>query len=265
MKFHLKVARKIVSEYDFAHKSSFVVKELPKPTNKIENYKKKLMETFLTTVRALNNYDPKLTQLRSYTKFNLIGTDYSRLIGIAELLDHFFKLILKISDFRIITSHYKDGRPILIITPLISKDVGNILGQALAVASILNVKVPFVMHKYQFDSIFGGESQPDHQMVLNHKLSKFCNKPGYLNLLELDQKRGSNFWTNLTKYFTSFQSWRNLFYKSEDPLRSATEELIQDAVIDCHAQIYAGFNLFFSTSKFTSEEINLILFKINSN
>lgn len=268
LKHHLKEGRRRLSEYDYAYKIPFSVKELPKASkhkNKIDIYKKKLIETFQTTVRALNNFDPKPTQFRSYTKFNLVATDFSRLVGITEILEHFFELVLKITDFRIITSHYKDGRPILIITPLISKDVANILGQALAVASILSVKVPFVMHRYQFDDIFGGERDSDHQMILKRKIVKFCNKPGYLNLIVLDQKRESHFWNALSRYFTSFQSWRNLFYKSEDPLQSATEELIQEAVIDCHSQIYAGFRLFFSTSKFSNEEINQILFKININ
>ena len=259
-KIHLISARKKLSDSKIGILRSPTIKELPK-INK--NHQKELIENFQLTVRSLNNFDSRLTNLNSYGSFKFIGNNFIKFIGIGQVLKQFFKLILDISDFRIILGTAQDGRPIIIVTPLITKDVGNILGQALAVSSILNIEIPFIIHNKQLEAIFKGKNeQKQTNSQLLKRIKKFCSKAGYLNLLSLDQERPSKFWKSLEKYFSLFLSWKNLFYKSKD-LEIESENLIEETFEEFNTQIFSGFKLHFSTSKFSFEEIVKIIFKIN--
>ena len=256
-KIHLSQSRKQLSCIYLGNIGVRPIKELPVlPVGPSSSYKKALIENFRLTVLALNNFDSRQSPIRSFTTFNFIGNNFIKSIGIREGLEHFFKLILEIHDFRIILNTFKDGRPVIIITPIISKDVGDILGQALAVATILNIRIPFVIHTRQLEAIFKEKEQVNHQLL--RRIKRFCSKAGYLNLLSYDQGNSLNFSNSLEKYFELFSSWANLFFKSK-VLESDSENLIEDSFNEFNTKISLGFKYHYLSSRFSFDEIVKIL------
>lgn len=260
-KVHLKQSRMSLSDCNLGIFAINPLKEQPPlpvgfRSRQSSSYKAASIESFQTAVRSLNGYDTRISSIRSFSRFDYIGNNFIKRVGIREALQHLFKLILDIPDFRIITNTLKDGRPVIIITPMMSKDAANIFGQALAAATILNVRIPFVIHKSQLEAIFKGKEKINTNLLL--RIKKFCNKAGYLNLLSIDQGNSTDFWYSLEKYFRSFLSWANLFYKSKD-LETDSETLIEESFDEFNLRIFVGFNVNSLSSKFTFEEIRRIL------
>lgn len=262
-KIHLSNSRKRLSDINVGNYGVRPIKELPSLPADHEkipsiSHKKKLIENFRMTVRALNNFDSRQAPIRSFTTFDFIGNNFIKSIGIREGIQQFFKLILEIDDFRIILNKIEDGRPVIIITPIISKDVGNILGQALAVATILNVRIPFLIHKTQLEAIFKENEQVNQELL--QRIKQFCSKTDYLNLLSYDKEQGNSlyFWKSLEKYFNFFLSWKSLFYKSKD-LESNSESLIEEYFSVFNRRILIGFKYHYLSSRFSFDEIVKIL------
>lgn len=260
-KIHLKKSRKALSDCNIGNFMINSLKEQPTvpasyKSRHPSSYKKDSIESFQMAISSLNNYDVTPASIRSFSQFNYIGNNFIKRVGIREALHHLFKLILDIPDFRIILKSLKDGRPVIIITPMMSKEAANILGQALAAATILNVRIPFVIHKSQLEAIFKGKEEINTNLL--RRIKKFCNKAGYLNLLSLDQAYSSHFCNSLEKYFRLFLSWANLFHKSKD-LESDSETLIEESFTEFNSRIFAGFKLNYLSSRFTFEELQRIL------
>lgn len=260
-KVHLKQSRMSLSDCNLGIFAINPLKEQPPlpvgfRSRQSSSYKAASITSFQTAVRSLNGYDTRISSIRSFSRFDYIGNNFIKRVGIREALQHLFNLILDIPDFRIITNTLKDGRPVIIITPMMSKDAANIFGQALAAATILNVRIPFVIHKSQLEAIFKGKEEINSNLL--RSIKKFCNKAGYLNLLTIDQGNSTHFWNSLEQYFKLFLSWSNLFYKSQD-LETDAETLIEESFDEFNSRIFVGFKVNSLSSKFTFEEIRRIL------
>jgi hypothetical protein len=261
-KIHLKQSRTSLSDSNMGSSNVNTMRDLPKIPilscilSQLNSYKRATIESFQMAVSSLNNFEVRVGTIRSFSQFKLIGNNFIKIIGIREALQLFFKLIVEIPNFRIILESLKDGRPVIIITPMMSKYAANILGQALAAATILSLKIPFVIDKCQLEVIFRGKEQMNSQLL--ERIKNFCNKASYLNLLSLDKRNSGYFRNSLEKYFRSFLSWSKSFEKSND-LQSESETLIEESFEEFNLRIFTGFKYNYLSSKFSFEEFLKIL------
>lgn len=264
----LKTSRRILGAYNSIYcKNVFEFVAAPCPLNPaistsnplFISHQVKLIRSFESTILALHP-DSKLRKIHLYGEYKRIEKNLKRPGNIIECLNQFFTLILNIKEFRIITKtaySSSDPRPVIIVTPLISQSVANVLGQALALSVILNVNVPFVIDPLQLKSIFGLQNLDE---LLTEKVLKFCNCPIYLNLLLTDKKRREevSFANSVTSYFKFFYRWVTILLKNPYP----PYELVTETLKICHAQINSGWRAHFDVARFSYEEIIEILFKI---
>ena len=201
-------------------------------------------------------------------KSKLIENDSQRPVDLAFLIKQFFNLILNIPEFRILVESpgSNSGRPVIVITPLITKTLANFFGQFLALSVILEVDVPFIMLKEQFSSIFvkakenenGNEHNDLNLMIRNFVL----DSPTHLKLLnyEIDPL---NLIDSISIYFKYFHSWSSLLYSSNlKKTEHHNNSFIDKAFTSCNYQILLGLKLYFNNSKFTINEIYNIVFRI---
>ena len=220
--------------------------------------KKFLIETFQQTILALYRKENCSNLIYSYGKFQIIENNLVRSANIRECLNQIFQLILLIPEFRILKGNdTKTNKPVIYVTPLISRPVSNVFGQILAIAIILNIPIPFIIHPNQLAFIFqqaigSSEFKSDIKVYFEKSAS-------YLNLLKKDQNISINsrFPRILRSFFKSFYSWNMLFFQSEN--KTVIDELIDKSLYTCNSQIYSGFDSHFEVSKFTFNEI-LVMF-----
>lgn len=254
----LRESRKRLSVIDYSYAESAVSYQSLNTRKSGYSRKHFLIETFQSTVLALYRKDSKYGPMRSYGQFKFIENNFMRSVDIRDCLDHFFKLILLIPEFRIIKGTTKQhNKPIIFITPLISRIVSNILGQSLAISIILNIPIPFLIHPSQLEMIFSNETGWEEYKA---ETKAACLKsPSALNLLEKDRNFPSNshFPQTLKSYFNSFYRWNSLFFRSEESV--SIDNLVENAITECNFQLFSGFEYHFKVSKFTFEEISRII------
>lgn len=218
-----------------------------------------LIETFQSTILALYRKNSKFNPIYPYGKFKIIEKELTRTVDIRDCLTQFFELILLIPELRIIKgARLEDNKPIIFITPLISEEVSNVLGQAVAISIILNIPIPFIIHPSQLERIFLHGTGLEYITAIK---SSFSKSQSFLNLLEKDQNfpMSSLFPSTLKSFFRSFYRWNTLFFRNEDNI--SVDELIENSIVSCHSQWFSGFNFHFQVSKFTFEEISGIISK----
>lgn len=222
--------------------------------------KRKLLEVFNSTILALH-HEFRIGTLTSFGVFLKVENDLTRPVDIRTCIKQFFDLILMIQDFRIIVDgsfSSTDSRPVIIITPMISKDIANILGQSMVVASLLNMDIPFVVDFRQFKCILD-ENEFDETLL--PVIIPFCSRSDYLKSLNLNRNFGFiSIEDRITKYLASFYSWSHLFYQRD----YSKEKLIKESFKNVNFQMNFGIKSHFYLSKFTFEEILWILFKIKT-
>lgn len=257
--YFLKDGRTKLSMYNYAYYHgpvSFLSILQPKPN--FLQYKIKLIEVLKSTLLALHR-DHSIGPIMSYGIYMKAEKDLIRPVDIRDCLEQFFRLILAIKDFRIITkAEYSetDPRPVIIVTPLISSAVASVLGQALSISALLNVKVPFIIDFRQFNSIANRQYLDES---LWNTFFTFFNRPDYLKILTAD-KYCNTFFETISYYFNLFTNWNVSFMRSND-LPYQQQLVIKDFVNICNSNIYKGLIYLFHFSKFTKEEIFGIIFK----
>ena len=217
-----------------------------------------LIKVFESTVLSLHRTQI-IGIIHPYAKFIKKGKDSIKPVDIRDCLKQFFELILMIKDFRIIIRNSfstKDRRPVIVTTPLLSRDVSNILGQAMALSIILNVKVPFILDLRQSKVIF---DRGVSSKTLENVLFDYCKRAIHLNILLKDKTLGiSTLSQKLKGHFESFYKWNALFF---DQNAQNPNELVSESFIACNSRILSGFNFYFEASKFSFEEIIEMIFK----
>lgn len=257
----LRESRKNLVTFSSIYSQIVHYEEIPKESEfsskGINSYKNRLLQVFESTFEALYRHHAKSGTIYSYGPIVFATTNLLKPVDIKDCLKQFFHLILAIPEFRIIINN-NNNIPVVILTPLIPKDIGYILGQAFAIASIINVDIPFNLFEPQFKTIFT-KDQPSAELL--NSIKKVCKKPGHMNLLKMDRKsKRLNVFRDLKNYFKFFYSWSNLFPVAAD---SNTDILIEKAFQAFNERISAGFRVHFNSSKFTDKEVERILFKIN--
>ena len=215
--------------------------------------RKFLIETFQSTVLALYRQELNFNSIYPYGKFEIIEKDLTRKVDIRECLQQFFDLILMIPEFRIVKDFTNDKqKPIIYITPLITVPVANILGQSMALAVILNVRIPFIIHPDQLSSIFNQDPCPSDIVTL-------CKgSPYYLNLLKIDKNNSfSSLFRNSFKSYMRSMRFMNVWIDTD----CSVDKLVNDSALMFHSLFFAGFNRHFQFAQLNFEESKEFLSK----
>lgn len=223
------------------------------------NYQNELINVLKSTISA--HYSPSKSIIYAYAPFKLIENDSERPVDFAFFIKQFFNLILNIPQFRILVESpgSNSSRPVIVITPLITKTLANHFGQFLALSVIFEVEVPFIMLKEQFSSMFVKDKENEYN-DLNLMIRNFVlDSPIHLKLLnyEIDTL---NFIDSISNYFKHFHSWSSLLYSSNLKITEDQNSFIDKAFTNCNYQILSGLKLYFNNSKFTINEIYNMVF-----